>query len=178
MPFMQLQLKNKIHFPVSIAFSLITVHALANEIPECPKTINVENGKVIDAKGWDYSFAINFINRTDKKITMKDGTLTSDYRLPEITEINVSTNSVTGGLSYDEIEETDTFLSLTWDIESIYKNSTAVFVCDFHGDREKERPIRTVYLHKAIPKTLKTCTVIYKMREHERIPESQQLICK
>lgn len=174
---MQSRLNNRIRLAFIGMFLLVSIYSTANEIPECPENITIKSGTVINANGWSYSFATNFINKDNQKVTMQDGILNSHYKFPEISEINSFTNSVTGGLSYDEIEESDTFLSLTWDIESIYKNSTAVFACEFYGDEEKEVPVRKVYLHKAVPKIFKKCTVSYQLKEYNRVPESQKLAC-
>lgn len=151
---------------------------LANEAPECPKSVLIKDGVTTDLDGWGYSFLPHFINKDTKKIAMDDGVLVSDYRFPEISQINAFTNTVTGGLSYDVIEETDTSLSLTWDIHSIYQTTTAVFLCNFHGDAETGRPVKVMYLYKKVPREFKKCTVSYEMIEYERVPESQKLTCE
>ena len=175
---MRLPLRNNLHKTLIPAIFIASLSCYANELPECPKKITVISGAIADTNGWQYSLPSHFIDKNTNLSKISDGTLNSDYKFPEISKINNATNSVTGGLSYDEIEESDIFLSLTWDIESINKHSAAVFVCRFHGDREKESPIRIVYLHKIVPKEFKKCTVTYKLIEYNRIPESQTLECK
>lgn len=169
-------LNKKTLFLFNLGISSIT-YASSVHVPECPKTITVKGGKVIDSIDWSYSFDNNFIDEKSKKVIMEDGILTTDYKFPEISQINTFTNTVTGGLSYDLIEETNTFLSLTWNIKNIYETSEAVFVCDFHGDQKIERPVRLIYVYKKVPRDTKECTVSYNLINHERIPESQKLVC-
>lgn len=159
-------------------FLFVHGFCIAKEIPECPKSISIKDGVVIGLVGWSYSFPSYFINKDTKKITMDDGVLVSDYKFPEISQINTFTNTVTGGLSYDVIEETDTSLSLTWDIHSIHQTTTAVFLCNFNGDTEAGHPVKAVYLYKKVPREFKKCTVSYEMIEYERVPDSQKLFCK
>lgn len=161
-----------------LTFCFFHGFCLANEVPECPKSVLIKDGVATDLEGWSYSFPSHFINKDTKKITMYDGVLVTDYKFPEISQINIFTNTVTGGLSYDFIEEADNFISLTWDIHSIYETTTAVFLCNFHGDTEAGRPVKAVYLYKKVPREFKECTVSYEMIEYERIPESQKFFCE
>lgn len=108
---------------------------------------------------------------------LKNGKLVSDFPFPEVTLINTHTNSVTGGLSSDSEEVTENTESYTWDIQKINRHSQAVFYCDFHGDRN-ETPVPFILLYQTVPEELKTCTITYKSKNDNRIPESQTLTCK
>ena len=176
---MPLLLKNKNRFRNFLLILLVPFNTFANNlhIPECQKSITVKNGKVINAENWRYDFDGNFIDEKSKAVTMKDGALMSHFRFPEISATNTFTNSVTGGLSYDAIEERDDFLSMTWDIQKIHETSEAVFVCNFYGDQKTERPVRLIYVYQRVPHDIKECTVSYTLINYERIPESQKLIC-
>lgn len=173
-----LHLKNRfyififISLPLSSLASQLEVESI--EVPECPASVTVSDGEIIDASGWDYSIQDHLIDPTTKK--MKDGVLKSDFAFPEVTHINTYTNSVTGGLSSDTDEITASIESYTWDIQKINKHSQAVFYCDFHGDRN-ETPVQFVYLYKKIPSDIKTCTVTYKLENDTRTPEGQTLEC-
>lgn len=177
---MQSLLKNnylKTKMIIIVSIFVMQANAESVEVPQCPKKITVKDNTVIDAEGWLYDASRNFINEIDGSMSMQDGVLTTMYKYPEISKINASKKRVSGGLSYDTIDEKEDFLSMTWDIQQIYETSEAVFVCDFYGDQKIERPVRLIYVYKKVPRDTKECTVSYNLINHERIPESQKLIC-
>ncbi len=144
--------------------------------PQCPPSITIKDGKVVNATDWKYGIDSNFIDSDTGKVNLNDGVLVSDFPFPEVTHINTHTNAVSGGLSSDTEEVTDKFESYTWDIQKINQHSQAVFYCDLHGDRN-ETPVPFVLLYQTIPAKLKSCTITYRSEDDNRIPESQTLEC-
>lgn len=175
------RLKNNFFSIKSIVFFVsvigIKTNAESIKVPQCPQIITVKDNKVIDAKEWHYDPNRNFLDNKTGSMVMRNGILLSEYKYPEISKINTSKKRVSGGLSYDTIEERDDFLSMTWDIQKIHEASEAVFVCNFYGDQKTERPVRLIYVYQRVPRDIKECTVSYSLVNYERIPESQKLIC-
>lgn len=156
--------------------------ALANDYqltqpPKCPKRVTLKEGIVIDAPDWSYSIPNHFIEKKTGKITIEDGILVSDFPLPQVSHHKKHTNSVTGGLSADSEEITENSERYTWDIEKINSYSTAVFFCNLHGD-ENKTPVPYVLLYQIVPAEIKSCTITYRSKNNNRIPESQTLECR
>lgn len=170
---MSLTLKNKL----GIAFAMMLFlgqSAVAKEeflIPSCPESVVIEDGKVLNTSGWNYSF-----NPALAKNGIPDGVVLSTLgKAPVIGSIRSANNSVgaVGGL---EEQSTDDIEVYYWPEEFLNKSENLIFLCKAKNS-EKGKTTVSVNLYQYIPSDVKNCRITFWLKDGSREWGSQRLDC-